>query len=76
MGIVETLVHGWDIAKATGQQPDMDPELSEFALAVARQMPQEQVRQPGIYGPEAPCAGDAPVHECLAAYLGRPVSSG
>lgn len=29
----ELLVHGWDIADATGQSTDLDPELAEQALA-------------------------------------------
>jgi uncharacterized protein (TIGR03086 family) len=71
IGFVEMLVHGWDIAKATGQQPDMDPELSEVALGVISQMPADQMRQPGVFGPEVPCAEGASIHDRLAAFLGR-----
>jgi uncharacterized protein (TIGR03086 family) len=32
----ETLVHGWDLAVATGQDSETDPELAEAILAVAQ----------------------------------------
>jgi uncharacterized protein (TIGR03086 family) len=70
---VETLQHGWDVARATGQQVEFDPELSEAAMATAQMMPPEIVRQPGVFGPEAQCAPDAPIEDRLAAFLGRTV---
>jgi uncharacterized protein (TIGR03086 family) len=71
MGFVETLVHGWDIAKATGQQPEMDPELSEAVLALMSEIPADQMRQPGMFGPEVSCAEGASIHDRLVAFLGR-----
>jgi uncharacterized protein (TIGR03086 family) len=71
LGFVEMLVHGWDIAKATGQQPQMDPELSEAALALMSQMPADQMRQPGVFGPEVTCPEGASIHHRLVAFLGR-----
>jgi uncharacterized protein (TIGR03086 family) len=71
MGFVEMLVHGWDIAKATGQQPDLDPELSEAALAIMTRIPADQMRQPGVFGPEVSCSEGATIHDRLAAFLGR-----
>jgi len=68
---MEALQHGWDVARATGQQAEFDPELSEAALGTARMLPAEQIRQPGVFGPEVPCGEDAPAHDRLAAFLGR-----
>ncbi|MFD4368898.1 TIGR03086 family metal-binding protein [Rhodococcus sp. NPDC058521] len=34
----ETLVHGWDLAVATGQNAEAAPELAEAALSMARAM--------------------------------------
>ena len=70
---VEAEQHGWDVAKATAQLVDFDPELAEAALANARMMPPDQARQPGVFGPEVSCSAGAPVHDSLAAFLGRQV---
>ncbi len=34
----EVLAHGWDLAAATGQQTELDPELGAFALEVSRRL--------------------------------------
>ncbi len=70
---LEALQHGWDLAKATGQSPDMDAELSETGMEMAKQFPPELVRNPGVWGPETDAADDASPHDRLAAFLGRVV---
>ena len=70
---VETIQHGWDVAKATGQKAEFDPEVMEAAMAAAQLFPPDIVRQPGVFGPEVECASDAPIEDRLAAFLGRPV---
>jgi len=70
---VEAEQHGWDVAKATAQIADFDPELAEAALANARMMPPDQARQRGVFGPEVECSPGAPIHDRLAAFLGRQV---
>jgi len=69
---LETFQHGWDLPHS-GQQPDFDPEITEAAFATARMSPAEQVRVPGVLGPEVSCPPDAPAHDRLAAFLGRTV---
>jgi uncharacterized protein (TIGR03086 family) len=70
---LETLQHGWDLARATSQDADFDASVTEAAFATARMAPSEQVRVPGVFGPEAPCSKEAPAHDQLAAFLGRRV---
>jgi uncharacterized protein (TIGR03086 family) len=70
---VEALQHGWDIARATGQDAEFDPELSEAAIQAAQLFPPHIARSPGVFGPEAECPEGAPLEDRLAAFLGRKV---
>lgn len=69
------VVHGWDIAKATGQPTDLDPELGQVALAWARENLQPQFRgdesSGSVFGPEIPVPDSAPLYDRLAAFFGR-----
>ena len=71
---VETVIHGWDVAKATGQNAEFDPELTEACWQAAQLFPPDIARAPGVFGPEKECAADAPMEDRLAAFLGRDVS--
>jgi len=68
---VETLVHGWDLARATGRPPPWADELVEqeleFSRDLLRRLPEG--RQP--FAPSQPVDGDAPAIDRLAALLGR-----
>ncbi|HEY3979227.1 MAG TPA: TIGR03086 family metal-binding protein [Streptosporangiaceae bacterium] len=70
--MVEMLVHGWDLAQATGQPAAFPDDLAEQELAFTR--PQLAALPPGRspFGPEQPAAGDAPAIIRLVACLGRP----
>ena len=69
--IVETLVHGWDLARATGQQPPFPDELVEPELAFSADLLGRlpEGRQP--FAPSRPAADGAPAIDRLAALLGR-----
>ena len=71
IAIVEVAQHGWDIAKATGQEATFDPDVTQAAMATAKQLPADLTRQPGVFGPEVPCQESAPLPDQLAAFLGR-----
>lgn len=72
--VQEILTHGWDLAMATGQPTELDPELAEFALVFAR-----RVLPPEIRGGETPFGAVVPVpaeggpYAQLAGWLGRTV---
>lgn len=66
----ETVVHTWDLARATGQAASWDAELLEFVHADLLQTAQ-MGRDMGIYGPEVPVASDAPLIERIVGLTGR-----
>ena len=69
--LAETVIHGWDLARATGQQPAFDPEVVEATLHFAQaHLPED--RPPGSpFAPPVPVAEDLPAIDRLAAFLGR-----
>jgi uncharacterized protein (TIGR03086 family) len=70
--ITELAVHGWDLAKATGQSAGLDPELAEHGLNWSRQMLRPESRGPGkAFGLEVPVPDDAPAYDRLAGWFGR-----
>lgn len=76
MGIATTdaFVHGWDLARATGQSTDIDPELAAQLLEGARMFVQPAFRGEdgeAPFGPEQPASADASMADQLAAFLGR-----
>lgn len=68
---LDILVHGWDLAKATGQPADLDGRLAEHALRFAEQALATPESRSSRIGPPVAVSADAPVTERLAAFLGR-----
>lgn len=76
LAATDTFVHGWDIAKATGQPTDLDPELAAQLLTGAREAIQDSFRGPdgtAPFGPEQQAPEGAGPADKLAAFLGRSV---
>jgi uncharacterized protein (TIGR03086 family) len=67
---LDIVVHGWDLARATGQPAGLDEALATHALAFAEQAITPDFRGPRI-GPEVPVPAGAPVTDRLAGFLGR-----
>jgi len=73
--VTETLVHGWDLAMATGQPARLPDDIAEAELAFSRSRLAPDVPRTGNpFGPAQPIAEAAPAIDRLAAYLGRPVT--
>lgn len=70
--LMEFLVHGWDLAAATGRPASFKPAAADLALATGRQMLQPEYRGPGkSFGYEVEVSeGTGPVDR-LVAFLGR-----
>ncbi|HLG69314.1 MAG TPA: TIGR03086 family metal-binding protein [Chloroflexota bacterium] len=71
--IGEMLTHGWDLARATGQMPDLPEDLAEQELAAFRAQLGNAPRESSPVGQPQPVADDAPAIDRLAAFLGRSV---
>ena len=71
IAIFDVATHAWDLAKATGQSTDLDPEVSTIAYQVAQNMLNDDLRNSGMFGPEVAVADDAPMADRLAAFAGR-----
>jgi uncharacterized protein (TIGR03086 family) len=70
--IAELAMHSWDLARATGQSPDLDNEVAEHALGWSWQMLRPEFRGPEkAFGVEVPVSEDAASYERLAGWFGR-----
>jgi len=67
---LDVLIHGWDLAVATGQDPALDPALVEACWDVVN--PQaEMLRGSGMFGDDVPVPSGADSQSRLLAVLGR-----
>jgi len=76
LATTDTMTHAWDLAKATGQPTDLDPELSAQLHEGAKRVIQPAFRGPdqqSPFGPEQQAPEGASAADQLAAFLGRTV---
>jgi len=67
---IDVLIHGWDLAMATGQDTTLDPGLVETCWDIVR--PQQELLQgSGAFGSPVDVAADADSQTRLLAVLGR-----
>ncbi|KZS62002.1 TIGR03086 family metal-binding protein [Mycobacterium ostraviense] len=70
----DVLTHAWDLASATGQSTELDPELATEQLGAVRGFVGPQFRGPGKpFAEEQPCSSERAPADQLAAFLGRNV---
>ena len=63
-------MHTWDLARATGQDDRLDPELCAELLAGMEPI-DELLRSSGQYGPRVAVPDEAPIQDRMAAFIGR-----
>jgi len=71
INVGEVALHAWDLARATGQSADIDPDVAQVIYDFYRRVPMEQMRSSGVYGPEINVPETAPVQQRLLGFLGR-----
>ncbi len=69
--LLETVAHGWDLARATGQEPQFDPEVVQAAWSVARRSLSGDRPSGSPFAPAVEPAEGATEIDRLAAFLGR-----
>jgi uncharacterized protein (TIGR03086 family) len=72
----DAFTHGWDLAKATGQSTDLDPEAAAQVLAIAKEFLPDALRGEdgqAPFGAEQQAPAGAPPADQLAAFMGRRV---
>ena len=68
----DLLVHRWDLARAIGRDDLAELDPGDVAVARDRLAPMgDAVRSPGVFGPEAEVAPDAPDVDRFLAWTGR-----
>ncbi|WP_127782517.1 TIGR03086 family metal-binding protein [Rhodococcus sp. X156] len=69
--VVEMLVHGWDLAQASGQPVEVSPELAEQELRFTERQLSAIPADRRPFGPPQPVAADASAFDRLLGMLGR-----
>jgi uncharacterized protein (TIGR03086 family) len=69
---MENVTHVWDLSESLGHPVQLDPELAEFALAIARRvLPDEERDADTPFDTAQPAPEGADAYGQLAAWLGR-----
>lgn len=68
---VDILVHGWDLAVATGQDPALPDDLAEAALGIVAAYPPEVWGTPQFFADKIPARAGDPPYVRLVSLVGR-----
>lgn len=70
MILAEFVLHGWDVAQASGAAYDVSPAVGAHTLAAVEGLA-SMGRESGRFGPEVPVPADAPAFDRALALSGR-----
>ena len=68
---LDQFIHCWDLAKATGQDATLEPELVDFAFPMLKSGFADMGREAGFIGPEIALPDGASRQDQMMAYMGR-----
>ena len=71
MNLLDTLIHGWDIATATGQASELPVNTAEAALTAARAIVTDQFRTFAGFAPATDVNEHTSPTDQLIAFVGR-----
>lgn len=66
----DTLIHTWDLARALGEDVDLDADLLHRSWQNIVPM-DEAIRRPGVFGPKVDVGADATPQQQALAFFGR-----
>ncbi|MCG5433030.1 TIGR03086 family metal-binding protein [Mycobacterium sp. MYCO198283] len=69
VALAEVVIHGWDVAVASGQPYDVDPATAQACLEHLQQF--DAAGTEGLFGPAVPVPDDAPVLDRIIGRSGR-----
>lgn len=69
--VIEVAMHGWDLARATGQDLALDEDVAASVLELSEDFDDESIRVPGMFAPIVTAPDGAATIDRLAAFLGR-----
>ena len=64
-------VHGWDLARATGQDETIPPAEVDRVLGFVERLGTQTMQDNGVIGPEVAVPDDAPAQDRMLGLLGR-----
>lgn len=67
----ELVLHGWDLARATGQEFRCDEATTELVFEFARESAVDTSRDDSIFGPQVAVPADARMFDRALGYAGR-----
>ncbi|MGH9157264.1 MAG: TIGR03086 family metal-binding protein [Acidimicrobiales bacterium] len=70
ISLLDTAVHAWDVATATGQPAELPDAVVKAAMEASKAIVSPEIR-PGRFGPEQPAPDGASPTGRLVAFLGR-----
>jgi uncharacterized protein (TIGR03086 family) len=71
--VVGLSIHAWDVYRSQHQPVELPDALLGFCQQVAKSVPEEALRRPGVFGPAQPVPDDATPTARLMAFYGRAV---
>jgi uncharacterized protein (TIGR03086 family) len=66
----DTLLHTWDLGRAIGEDPVLDPDVLERSWRNVIPM-DDALRKPNLFGPKVEVSDDAPMQAQALAFFGR-----